>query len=188
MKKIFLFLTLYAALNAYNYNPYISKIANYFNIEPKIIKTLSIIESNNNPNAINVNIRNNKSYNRLIVFLAKNKIDFNSTHNKMVSFSVKKQNYIQVLKFLDKYHYSFDIGYMQINNSHTKTLFMQKLLINNPVYNIYIGSKILRDCFDRSHYDAYKTLSCYNTGSVYKIRKPYIKRFFMAFNKKMFKK
>ena len=119
----------------------------------------------------------------LINFLKKRKIKYKNYHNKMVSFSVNKKNRLLVLNFLDLYKYSFDIGYMQINNSHAKNFFMQKLLLLNPYYNIYLGTKILRECFDSSKTkDAYQTISCYNSGSVYKIRKAYLKNFFVAFN------
>jgi len=177
----FLFLSLYAT----DYNPFFNKVGNYFNIESKIIKTLATIESGKNPNLINVNIRHKKNYYTLIKFLKKNHITYKTYKKKMVSFKVNQINYIKILNFLNTYHYSFDIGIMQINSSHTKSLFMQKLLLKNPFYNIYIGSKILRECFDRSKYDAYQTISCYNTGSIYKQNKSYIKKFFDNFKKNM---
>jgi len=175
----FLFLSLYAT----DYNSFFNKVGNYFNIESKILKTLAIIESNESPNLINVNVKHIKNYYALVRFLRKNHIHYKGYKRKMASFKVNQRDYIKVLNFLNKHYYSFDIGIMQINSSHTKSLFMQKLLLKNPFYNIYIGSKILRECFDRSKYDPYKTISCYNTGSVYKQNKSYIKRFFDNFKK-----
>lgn len=182
MKRITLLCFLILTLNAYDYNFFFQKVGNYFNIEPLIIKTIAIEESGISPNKINVNIKHNNSYYKLINFLKKHNIAYKQHKKQMVSFSINKKNYIAILNFLNSNRYSFDIGLMQINNFHAKTFFMQKLLLQNPFYNIYMGSKILRECFDKSK-DAYQTISCYNSGSPYKIRKTYLKNFFEIFKK-----
>jgi len=168
------------------YNDYFKKIGDYYNIDYKILKTLAVIESSLSPNSINVNIKNNYQFYNLIKFLKKNHIKYKTYSKKMVYFNVNDNNYKNVLIFLNKNKYSFDIGIMQINNSHAKTLFKQELLLKNPFYNIYIGGKILRECFDKSN-DAYQAISCYNSGSIYKIRKHYLKKFFDTYKFYVFK-
>jgi len=186
MKKLLIvFLSLFLYANNI-YDAYFKKIGNYYNIDYRILKTIAVIESGLNSNCININIKNKNQYKRAVFFLRKEKIKFKQYRGQMISFKVNKQNYLDVLRFLDKYKYSFDIGIMQINNLHAKTFFMQELLLTNPFYNIYIGGKILRECFDKSK-DAYQTISCYNSGSIYKIRKNYLKKFFDTYKFYVFK-
>jgi len=183
MKRIIILFLLFVFVNANDYTFFFKKIGNYFNIDPLILETIAKIESNYQNNVINVNT-NHKNYYKLIKFLKKENISYKAFNKKMVMFRVNKINLARVLNFLNKNKYSFDLGIMQINNFHAKTLLMQKLLLKNPFFNIYKGAKILRECFDKSK-DAYQTISCYNTGSPYKLNKKYIKKFFDAFWKKL---
>jgi len=83
---------------------------------------------------------------------------------------------------------SYDIGIMQINSSHLKTLekygLIDKRHIWEPCYNIYVGAWILSKCIQKFGY-TWEAIGCYNAVSpwkrkkysykVYKTIEPYLK-------------
>jgi hypothetical protein len=180
MKKVvFFFFAVFLFANEYNF--FFKKTGDYFNIDPKILIALSKIESNFNKNALNVNI-NKHNYKKLVKFLKIHQIPYKFKKFKYISFNINGFNYKEVYNFLTKNSYSFDFGLMQINSSNIKSFLDFQLMFKYPFYNIYKGAYILRSCFDRGG-DAFMVISCYNTGSPYKLNKWYIKRFFDAYKK-----
>jgi hypothetical protein len=83
---------------------------------------------------------------------------------------------------------SYDIGIMQINSSHLKTLekygLFDKRYIWDPCYNIHVGAWILSKCIQRYGY-TWEAIGCYNAVTpwkrkkysykVYKAIEPYLK-------------
>jgi hypothetical protein len=83
---------------------------------------------------------------------------------------------------------SYDIGIMQINSSHLKTLkkygLINKSLIWEPCYNIHVGAWILSKCIQKHGY-TWEAIGCYNAVTpwkrkkysykVYKTIEPYLK-------------
>jgi hypothetical protein len=83
---------------------------------------------------------------------------------------------------------SYDIGIMQINTAHLKTLekygLFDKRYIWDPCYNIHVGAWILSKCIQRHGY-TWEAIGCYNAVTpwkrkkysykVYKAIEPYLK-------------
>jgi hypothetical protein len=83
---------------------------------------------------------------------------------------------------------SYDIGIMQINSSHLKTLekygLIDKRYIWEPCYNIHVGAWILSKCIQKFGY-SWEAIGCYNAVTpwkrkkysykVYKTIEPYLK-------------
>jgi hypothetical protein len=83
---------------------------------------------------------------------------------------------------------SYDIGIMQINTSHLKTLkkygLIDKRYLWDPCYNIHVGAWILSKCIQRHGY-TWEAIGCYNAVTpwkrkkysykVYKVIEPYLK-------------
>ncbi|ROR38773.1 transglycosylase SLT domain-containing protein [Caminibacter pacificus] len=154
----------------------IERIANYYNIDPKVIYTIIKIESNFNPFSINANFKSKEKKKAFIKLLKQYGVKY-SVWGKAVSVSPKTKKtakmLIENLKLMKVS--SYDIGLMQINSKNlTET---EEKLALNPEYSIIKGTKILRKCFDYNNYNIYKTLICYNGSTVY------AKKFYLAYIK-----
>jgi lysozyme-related protein Hpa2 len=64
MKKSFylLFVSVSIFANVSNYEPYFQMAGSYYNIPPMLIKSIALIESGGNPNAIRINENGTKDY------------------------------------------------------------------------------------------------------------------------------
>jgi soluble lytic murein transglycosylase-like protein len=83
---------------------------------------------------------------------------------------------------------SYDMGLMQINSAHLKTLekhgLVDKRYIWDPCYNIYVGAWVLSQCIKKYGY-TWTAIGCYNAQTpwkrkkysykVYKAIEPYLK-------------
>lgn len=70
---------------------------------------------------------------------------------------------------------TYDIGIMQINNSWLKKYNFTDKYIFHACTNIYFGTFILKQCFDRFGY-TWKGIDCYNKGLKAKYNSKYVFR------------
>lgn len=139
----------------------------YFKINKEILKGIAKIESGFNPYAALIKTKDNK---KTIAFLQENKIAFKHSE-PYISVSPKTKNEAMILydqliaKSRDFDIVDYDLGVMQVNRLNFKYYKVdEKDYFLNYQKNIFLGTDVLRKCFDRFQ-TAKDTIECYNRGT-----------------------
>lgn len=155
-----------------------------YGIEPRLLYAISKVESNLRPFVVSVNYKKISYSQRegLYRMLRNKNIPF-STFTKVIEIDNKNISQAkEVISFLDGNHYpTFDIGLMQINNVHKKTLAKNGIslysLLNEDT-NLHVAAGILWTCY-KKHQSSYKAINAYN-GKI--VGNNYYSKVFMVFN------
>lgn len=138
-----------------------------YGIEPRLLYAISKVESNLHPYNISVNYKkiSAKQKKRLYKFLKYRHIP-HYTYTLVIEIQNKNKNQAkEVLNFLERNHYaSFDIGLMNINNIHKKSLAKRGISLENLLNqetNLKVAAGILLNCYKR-HGSSYKAINAYN--------------------------
>ncbi|MFB1079559.1 lytic transglycosylase domain-containing protein [Photobacterium damselae] len=125
-------------------------------VHPSMIQKIIAIESSNNPLAINVNI-----------IKGRKKPKYKQPRTKKEA--------IQLANYYIRNGHSVDLGYMQVNSNNLKHYGVTVSDMFNPCNNIFIGSTILLEAYQRSikvtpnpQIALHHALSIYNTGNMYR--------------------
>lgn len=158
---------------------------NAYGVEPRLLYAISKVESNLEPYCISISYKRlSKQKKETLYKLLKEKDIPHYTYTQVIE--VKGENLDQaktVINFLDKNNFpNFDIGLMQINNYHKKSLArrgisLEKLLDEDV--NLKVASGILW-YFYKKHGSYHEALNGYN-GRVKK--NPYSKKVFAVLKK-----
>lgn len=139
-----------------------------YGIEPRLLYAISKVESNLHPYNVSVN------YKRISALQKKKLYKFlkaaNITHYTYTQvIEIQNKDLAQaktVVRFLDKNHYSsFDIGLMNINNIHKKSLAKRHISLENLLdeeTNLEVAAGILLNCYKRHGGSSYKAINAYN--------------------------
>ena len=139
-------------------------------IDPKIVKTIINIESNNKPFAMG--IVSNKA--GLIASSLSNNANLSITNKENTRFvSIVPQNkkiagelFDIILSHQAEWDIlSIDYGLMQVNHNTIVSYELEpKEIYLNPYYNIALGIDILKSCYNLFPKDQFNTIECYNKG------------------------
>lgn len=142
-----------------------------YGIEPRLLYAISKVESNLRPFVISVNYKKlSYSQREGIYRMLKNKNISHHTFTKVIEIDNKNIFQAQqVISFLDSNHYpTFDIGLMQINNVHKKTLAKNGIslyaLLNEDT-NLHVAAGILWTCY-KKHKSSHKAINAYNGRTI----------------------
>ena len=149
---------------------FVEQRSSEFGIDPKIVKTIINIESNNKPFALGIVSNNAQS---IVSALSGNKniVISNNPNSKFVSLvpnneQAAKELFDMILMYKDEWGIiSIDYGLMQINHDTIVSYELEpKEIYLNPYYNIALGIDILKSCYNLFPKDQFNTIECYNKG------------------------
>lgn len=149
---------------------FVEQRSSEFGIDPKIVKTIINIESNNKPFALGIVSNNAQS---IVSALSDNKniVISNNQNSKFVSLvpnneQAAKELFDMILMYKDEWGIvSIDYGLMQINHATIVSYELEpKEIYLNPYYNIALGIDILKSCYNLFPKDQFNTIECYNKG------------------------
>lgn len=149
---------------------FVEQRSSEFGIDPKIVKTIINIESNNKPFALGIVSNNAQS---IVSALSDNKniVISNNPNSKFVSLvpnneQAAKELFDMILMYKDEWGIvSIDYGLMQINHATIVSYELEpKEIYLNPYYNIALGIDILKSCYNLFPKDQFNTIECYNKG------------------------
>jgi len=170
MKKILIFLIIlnkivFSAISDDKINYVFGRAGDRYNIDPKVIAAVAYYESGLYPNVVSILTKTKYKKNIVVKFLKRHGYKF-KPHKRRVVVYVSKNNYpAQMFNFLNKLRIGYDVGLMQINSFNIKSMKLNPVaLLYNVPYNIEVGAKILRSCFDRFSDDTANAFECYNKG------------------------
>lgn len=140
---------------------------NAYGIEPRLLYAISKVESNLRPYNVSVNYKkiSKAQQERLYKFLKYRNIP-HYTFTQVIEIQNKNLSQAKaVVNFLDKNHYaSFDIGLMNINNIHKKSLAKKHISLINLLdenVNLKVAAGILLNCY-KKHGSSYEAINAYN--------------------------
>jgi hypothetical protein len=136
-------------------------------IDPRLLYAISKVESNHNPLVVSVNYKKLSKVEADMLYLMLDSRNIRYvTYTKVVSIYSKDINEAKkVINFLDQNDYpSFDIGLMQVNNVHKKTLSDLKISLHdllNEQTNLNVAAGILWNCY-KKHRSNREAINAYN--------------------------
>lgn len=176
---IFLGISLHAATNMW------VTTGKAYGIEPRLLYAISKVESNLHPYNVSVNYKKITAAQKqkLYKYLKMRRIPY-YTYTQVIEIHNKNMPQAKaVVRFLDKNHYSsFDIGLMNINNIHKRSLAKRGISLEDLLdekTNLKVAAGILLYCYKR-HGTNYKAINAYNG----KIKgNPYYSKVFSVFKR-----
>ncbi len=181
MRKIWL-LSIFLVIQA-SANMWISA-GQAYGIEPRLLYAISKVESNVRPWVISVNYKKlSSSQSKKLYSMLRTKKIFYNTFTKVIEIDNQDINQAKgVISFLDSNHYpSFDIGLMQINSIHKKTLAKNGITLDallDENCNLHVAAGILWNCY-KKHKSTHKAINAYNGKTV---GNPYYSKVFSILN------
>lgn len=137
----------------------------YFKIDRKILREIAVTESNLNPYAVLLKTSNKEP---IIELLIQNKIGYKASE-PYISIMPKDVEsalvvYRSILKNKSLSILDYDLGIMQVNkNNFVRYGVEEEKYYINCRENIFLGSDVLRKCFDKFK-TSKETIECYNRG------------------------
>lgn len=170
MKKILLFLLIlnqfvFSAVSEDKIDYVFGAAADKYNIDPKVIAAVAYYESRLYPNIVSILTKSRYKKNIVEKYLKKHNYKYKK-HKRRVVVYVSKSNYpTKLFNYLNRLKLGYDVGLMQINSFNIKSMKLNPVaLLYNVPYNIEIGAKILRKCFDQFSNNIPNAFECYNKG------------------------
>jgi len=139
------------------------KASKKYNIDKKILASVSHHESTFYPNVVSINVRSDKK--KVIHFLKACHYDYKSHKKNITIFLRSKDNKIYFFSVLNILKLNYDVGIMQINSYNIKKKNLNAVkLVDNVSYNIEQGAKILKSCLNHYPNRINFAFECYNKG------------------------
>ena len=146
----------------------LSRSSNKYDISSTLLLAIILVESNMNKNAIGAMPKFNYQIKMLKKYLNMLGCKYKTRNNeKYWSIYPKcKEEAKKIILVLENFNIGYDLGLTQINvyNIKKRNLNKEKLL-EDEIYSIDIGAKILKECIRYNKYNVHDSIECYNKGT-----------------------